>query len=843
MLYLAIRSLRKGTGKGRQGRLSLRWDEAAHPRGQAQNPGQFAPKGQQQAPAATAPKPDGNGQGREPVGELAAKLGRTQGAPKPRKPERLTLGAEDLEFSAADKQAAPYTWRVKEIARVIGNIFEPMALWALRDDQLEALRREVRRNDDEVGMMLVDVHRNVRKGFSRRQREDTRQTVFAMYREALGRQHPDDDTPVRKSLGKVTLEEAFAPPARPRGVRRLLVAVGGWLAKAFDPRAHPRHPAGSEQGGQFAPAAGGEEGGAEEPGPHEREQLYRDAVRARWPQIPDAVEKVEQLKKLWRFRNSRWGAHSAAAAAQILKITRREAAQLLRGRIAGDFGWSYSDTAGLDQTYLDVTQEPGWPTWEEGLRREEALSGEDLDEEAASALIALQAEAEQAPGGKVNRGVLIEAGFSRQDAVRLLEMLEARGAIVPAGENGQLWTVADGEWLAKAAGQLSLFDESKVERHPQGSSKGGQFAPKGRTKQQSSSPAKDSAETEVRQVGGSYQDRVGANMEHLETDLNDWGAVAIKRMVEVDDGGKSRMMPEFEFPKDYEPAPSLFRMSGQNANCELCGHPIKNVYWIQHDGKRWTMGVGSECITLFEEKSGQQLGKEALHQQRVDLLLEGRETARRMYEQFNVDGRLKPEHGKPWQVWRRLDRMTQPAGPGGAPVLEDVDEDVAERHGFTKKGQVTRYVNQHEEELRALLAAADELSAGGDPELPRKPSNDPHRAAYARARRVLEKVKSGEWEVEPIWKQQVNRLDYMLRLKDGSMPEDLDLSDEQVDLWRAGRGQNVGKEAEKLATKVMAWAGREGDALEKAVPRRRLLVAFGLRKSLVIFRARRREVV
>ena len=260
MLYLAIRSLRKATGKGRQGRLSLRWDEAAHPRGQSQNPGQFAPKGGQQGPAATAtaPKPatngNSNGQGREPVGELAAKLGRKQGAPSPHKPDRLTFGSEDLEFSDVDKAAAPYTWRVKQVARTIGNIFEPMALWALRDDQLEALRREVRRNDDEVGMMLVDVHRNVRKGFSRRQREDTRQTVFAMYREALGRQHPDDDGPVRKSLGAVTLEEAFAAPVRATGARRLLVAVGGWLAKAagqlslFDESKVEQHRAETEAG-------------------------------------------------------------------------------------------------------------------------------------------------------------------------------------------------------------------------------------------------------------------------------------------------------------------------------------------------------------------------------------------------------------------------------------------------------------------------------------------------------------------------------------------------------------------------------------------------------------------
>lgn len=454
--FFRLPRLSKGSkGKRPQATLNLRWDESKHPRGQADNAGQFASTPGASGSQATATAQAGGPRFTQATG-AAAKLG--QKRTLARVPSRLKFGVEDIVFTEQEKAQSPYTWRVKHVAAAV-NLFEPMAMWVLDDAMVEALRRECVANDDQVGLMLVDLHRDRRASFTRRQREEARGTVMAMLKQAAARADGNGHNGSNGSNGNgvrkaVTLEEALLPPAAPRtgAVQRFL----GWLRKSqmslFDEDLHPRHPAGSEQGGQFAPKAGGPrisaapEADVAEPGPNEREDLYRQAVRQRWPRIPDALQGLEQLKKLWRYRKSRWGAHSAAQAATLLKISRREAEQLLRGPIASDLGWGYSNTAGLDQAYLDENREPKWPTWEDGWRREQALDREDLDEEESRALEALRAEAATTPGGVIMRGALMGAGFSREDATRLLDLLEARGAIVPTDDGGLAWTLAgDGE--------------------------------------------------------------------------------------------------------------------------------------------------------------------------------------------------------------------------------------------------------------------------------------------------------------------------------------------------------------------------------------------------------------
>jgi|GEM_PF-2322275 len=240
-----------------QKRLGLTWDESAHPRGQSQNPGQFTRKPGATATAPQAPKP-ANGPaapvtgGRKPLTPLNT-------------PTRLKFGVEDLVFTEAEKARSPYTWRVKEITRRIGHIMEPMAMWALSDEMIDALRREVVANDDQVGQMMVDIHRNMRASFSKAQKDDARGVIVAMLKQAVGREEDgtngeangngNGNGHVRKALVALTLEEAFLPPAAPRtgAVQRFL----GWLRKSqmslFDEDLHPRHGKGSPKGGQFAP--------------------------------------------------------------------------------------------------------------------------------------------------------------------------------------------------------------------------------------------------------------------------------------------------------------------------------------------------------------------------------------------------------------------------------------------------------------------------------------------------------------------------------------------------------------------------------------------------------------
>ena len=131
---------------------------------------------------------------------------------------------------------------------------------------------------------------------------------------------------------------------------------------------------------------------------------------------------------------------------------------------------------------------------------------------------------------------------------------------------------------------------------------------------------------------------VQKNMEHLGTRLSDWKAVPIKNMALTEgDGGKIVMTPEFEMPKGYKSAPSIYKNNsmGSIGNCELCGHEIKNVYWIFNKKKKWVMGVGSECITMFGEgKTGRKLSKEKIWEQNRDLLRETIAVKKTIYNNY-----------------------------------------------------------------------------------------------------------------------------------------------------------------------------------------------------------------
>lgn len=94
----------------------------------------------------------------------------------------------------------------------------------------------------------------------------------------------------------------------------------------------------------------------------------------------------------------------------------------------------------------------------------------------------------------------------------------------------------------------------------------------------------------------------------MGTPSEDWRAVPIIGFQTIDVNGKDKSMPLFDFPQGYKTAPSLYRSNTQPLNCELCGKmPITTMYYIQNDKEKYTMGVGSECVTHFGEgKSGKQ---------------------------------------------------------------------------------------------------------------------------------------------------------------------------------------------------------------------------------------------
>lgn len=93
-------------------------------------------------------------------------------------------------------------------------------------------------------------------------------------------------------------------------------------------------------------------------------------------------------------------------------------------------------------------------------------------------------------------------------------------------------------------------------------------------------------------MGQDHNAAVTQNLLHMGTAPDEWQACPFE--MHVDDAGKS--YPVTVFPSGYSPAPTLYE--GQDT-CGLCAHRIKNVYWLQNDKRRWTLPVGSECVTHF----------------------------------------------------------------------------------------------------------------------------------------------------------------------------------------------------------------------------------------------------
>lgn len=163
-----------------------------------------------------------------------------------------------------------------------------------------------------------------------------------------------------------------------------------------------------------------------------------------------------------------------------------------------------------------------------------------------------------------------------------------------------------------------------------------------------------------------YNQAVQRNLAHMGTPAGEWSAVPIKRMADSD-APDGRQMPEFDFPDPsvYSKAPTLYPCNPGPGpmNCELCGHsPIKFVYWLQNDAKRWTLLVGSECVTHFAAgKSGQRLAKEHVWAANRETIRGYQDLVRRFRDQWmrSVQEQYWGDYG-----WRtRTVRRWRPGSP------------------------------------------------------------------------------------------------------------------------------------------------------------------------------------
>jgi len=229
-----------------------------------------------------------------------------------------------------------------------------------------------------------------------------------------------------------------------------------------------------------------------------------------------------------------------------------------------------------------------------------------------------------------------------------------------------------------------------------------------------------------------YNKRVADNLKHMGAP-DGWRSLAIVGMDEGKDLKKKRaMVPQFEpIPEGYTTAPSLYLPSGGigeqvsigfgvGETCELCGKQgIKFRYPVVHDGKKWVMWVGSECVTTFGEASGKQQERDHQKDARKSIVLELRDMARQIVQAFSDGdrfGRDRNTHPNPsacYDVWTKLYAL------GRSVTLFGIDTD---KEGMAETDrQLQAWLRKNEGYIAALKAAFADLMAMREFRVPLSP--------------------------------------------------------------------------------------------------------------------------
>ena len=199
-----------------------------------------------------------------------------------------------------------------------------------------------------------------------------------------------------------------------------------------------------------------------------------------------------------------------------------------------------------------------------------------------------------------------------------------------------------------------------------------------------------------------YQQTVDENLKYMNTLAGEWRAVPVLGMADADNNGVTVKMPEFDFPKGYAEAPSMFKSAGSEAVCGLCGKTIKNVYWIQNDSKKWTLMVGSECVTHFEGgKSGAELANDARYVQNREAVQAFEAAKKALWKAFAVNVSLG--YGRYQWTLQNADakvlhyRMEKVLGK-----VKSGKDGYGEN--WTSDAAITRWVNKNTAEVAVIMA-------------------------------------------------------------------------------------------------------------------------------------------
>lgn len=219
-----------------------------------------------------------------------------------------------------------------------------------------------------------------------------------------------------------------------------------------------------------------------------------------------------------------------------------------------------------------------------------------------------------------------------------------------------------------------------------------------------------------RKCMSSYEKRVADNLARMGAPASEWSAIAAQTVEIADAPGGQRSMPVFEFPDGYAPAPSMFKASGSSCCCELCGEDIKNVYWLKNDEKKWTMPVGSECVTHFGEGlSGSQIQKQAQWARNRELLSSLQTARKELWKEFAT--RSHVGYGRSEMAispWQAFGREAQDLRKRMVSALGSLDAE------SSPDASITRWARKNGEQAKSLVAEFQTMRAARESRLAAK---------------------------------------------------------------------------------------------------------------------------
>jgi DNA repair protein RadC len=188
-----------------------------------------------------------------------------------------------------------------------------------------------------------------------------------------------------------------------------------------------------------------------------------------------------------------------------------------------------------------------------------------------------------------------------------------------------------------------------------------------------------------------YEQAVAANNAHMGTKASEWTAVPIEEVVITDQGP----MPQYDakLTAAYSGAPTLFPGDMTSPACQWCGkQPVRRLYKIKHDAKKYTLMAGSECFTHFQEDSGDKMlqsTKSAQNLEKLKVALDAISELNKEFRRSRTDS-----YGRPSTSWYSED----------ARILRDkLKEAIGKIDAESGPAAITRWVNTKGKDAAELM--------------------------------------------------------------------------------------------------------------------------------------------